>query len=79
MGFTTTMSGTVTDSSGLGLTTTGTIAIGLTDWAISDTNAAIDYDLSMSTLSYTITSTSVTRSQSGYVWYRGKVCPTYYY
>ena len=79
MGFVSALSGSISDSSGLGLTTTGNVMIGLTDWAISDSNAVIDYDITMSTLSYSITSSSVTRSQSGYVWYRQKTCPTYYY
>lgn len=53
--------------------------IGLTDWALTDSNAVIDFDLTMSTLAYSISSTSATRVQVGYVWYRQKTCPVYYY
>ena len=79
MGLLSSLTGSISDSSGLGISTTGSIMIGLTDWAISDSNAVIDYDLSVSSLSYSVTSSSITRSQSGFVWYREKTCPTYYY
>ena len=79
MGFSAGLTGSVTDNSGFGLATTGTIMIGLTDWALTDSNAAIDFDLTMSTLTYSIASTAFTRVQVGYVWYRQKTCPVYYY
>ena len=79
MGFVSTLSGSVPDSSSLGLTTTGNILIGMTDWALTDSSATIRYNLTLSTLSYTQTSSSLTRSQTGYLWYRIKTCPDYYY
>jgi hypothetical protein len=79
MGFLSTLSGSVPDSSGLGLTTTGTIMTGMTDWTLSDSFAVINYNMTLSTLSYSIISTSVSRSKTGFVWYREKTCPTYYF
>ena len=79
MGLLSGTTGSVSDSSGLGLATTGIIFIGMTDWGLSDGNAVLDYDLSFSTLAYSLTTTSITRAQFGYVWYRTKSCPVYYY
>lgn len=79
MGFGSGLTGSVTDSSGLALSTTGSIMTGVTDWAISDSNAILNYNLTLSTLSYSIATTSVTRSRTAYLWYRLKTCPLYYY
>lgn len=79
MGFVTSSAGSITDGSGLGLTVTGKIFMGMTDWALTDTNAVIQYNMAMSSLTYTLTSNSVTRTRTAYFWYREKACPTYYY
>ena len=79
MGFTNSLSGSVSDSSGLGLTTTGTILTGITDFAASDANAILNYNFTLSTLSYTIISTAITRTKTAYIWYRMKTCPIYYF
>ena len=70
IGFQSSLTGNIPDSSTLGLATTGTIMTGITDWAVSDSNAKIDYDIALSTLAFTITTTSVTRTKTSYLWYR---------
>ena len=51
MGVITSLGGTVPDSSGLGLTTIGNIFTGMTDWALSDSNAIITFNMTQSGLS----------------------------
>ena len=79
MGFGTGLGGTVPDSSGLNLAVTGSIFMGMTDWALSDTNAVITYNMSTSVTTYSLTSLTVTRTQTAYLWYRVVTCPVYYY
>jgi hypothetical protein len=80
IGFGTALGGTVPDSSGLGLTTTGTIFLGITDMAISDFYSVMTYNMSISGTVYSLSSAGgITRTQTAYIWYRQAVCPTYYY
>lgn len=80
LGFGTALGGTVPDGSGLGLTTTGTVFLGITDMAISDFYSVMTYNMSISGTVYSLSSGGgITRTQTAYIWYRQAVCPTYYY
>jgi len=79
MGVGVNLGGTVPDSSGMGFTTTGTIFTGVTDWAMSDANAIITYNMSYSSLTYSLSSRSVSRTKTAYLWYRDISCPSYYF
>ena len=54
IGFTTSFSDSVPDSSSFNLATTGTVFMGLTDWAIKDLNQRINNTISINGLSYSI-------------------------
>jgi hypothetical protein len=80
IGFGTNLGGSVPDISGLNLNTVGTIFLGMTDWSMSDYYATLSYNMSISGLTYSIAAnSSVIRTQTGYIWYREAVCPSYYY
>ena len=79
MGFVNILGGTLPDSSGLALSVTGAIFTGMADWAMSDMNSIYTYNMSLSQRTYSLTSSSVTRSKTSYLWYRGISCPSYYY
>lgn len=79
MGFRTTTAGTIPDSSGMTVSDYGTVIMGMTDWALSDTNAVLNYNMSISGISFSLTSNTVTRTRSSYLWYRLLGCPTYYF
>lgn len=79
MGFGTNLGGTLPDSSGLGLSVTGTIFIGMSDWALSDANAIITYNMTVSGLIYSLSSATVTRTSTGYIWFRQQICLPYYF
>lgn len=48
MGVLTSRSGTLSDTSGVVVTETGTIWTGMTDWQLSDANSILDYNFSLS-------------------------------
>jgi len=79
MGFSTVMGGNIPDSSNLGLSALGTIFMGMTDWTLSDSNAVLNYNMSLSGLTYQLTSNTVTRTQTDYLWYRISTCPANYF
>jgi hypothetical protein len=80
MGFGSNLGGTIPDSSNLALTTTGSIFMGMTDWALSDQYATISYNMSLSGRTYSLSyNNTVTRTQSAYLWYRQEICPNYYF
>ena len=54
MGFTTTFTGTIPNTSPFSLAITGTAFMGLTDWSIKDLNQRINNTIDLSGLSYTI-------------------------
>ncbi len=70
---------TFIDSSGLGLTTLGTVFMGMTDWALSDSLALLRFNLTISGLTFSQVASPVTRTNVAYIWYRQMTCPTYYY
>lgn len=71
IGFGSALGGTVPDSSGLGLTTTGTIFLGITDLAISDYYSVMTYNMSIAGTVYSLSSGGgITRTQTAYIWYR---------
>lgn len=80
IGYGANLGGSISDSSNLGLSTTGTVFMGMTDWAISDSSSTILYNMSISGTTYSMdVGNTATRTQTGYLWYRQIVCPTYYY
>lgn len=71
MGFGANLGGTIPDSSTLSLSTIGTIYMGMTDWALSDSYSLISYNMSISGLVYSLAvNNTVTRTQTAYFWYR---------
>lgn len=79
MGVITSLGGSVPDSSGLGLTTIGTIFTGMSDWALSDSNTIITFNMTQTGLIQSFQSSTVTRLKTCYLWYRDVSCPLYYY
>jgi hypothetical protein len=79
MNFSPLMGGNIPDGSNLAVSVLGTIFMGMTDWTLSDTNAIINYNMSLSGLTYQLTSNTVTRTQSAYFWYRISTCPSNYF
>ena len=63
-------SGTIPDTSGLTVTQFGTIYTGMVDWTIDDTNSVLNYNMALSNRSYTLTTTSLTQSETVYFWYK---------
>lgn len=71
IGYISDFSGTITDNSGAtGVTVTGIIFTGMTDWTIDDTNGVNNMNMSFSANTYSLTSTSLTSCRNSYVWYR---------
>lgn len=80
IGFGSNLGGSVPDSSGLSLATTGTIFLGMTDWAMSDSYAVLSYNMTITGKTYSLgAGNTATRTQTAYIWYRQAVCPNYYY
>jgi hypothetical protein len=79
IGFLSGFTGTIPDSSGMGLSTTGTILMGMAYWALLDSQASIQYNISSSGLNYLVASAGVTGVSSALLWYRQIVCALYYY
>ena len=79
MGFMSDFGGTIPDSSGSSITTTGTIFTGMKDWGINDANSVLDYSLTFSVRTYTVETNSLTKYSASYLWYRMETCPDYYF
>ena len=76
-GFLSSFSGSLPDSSGLTLTSTGTIYSGMVSWFIDDSNTVLNYNLAFTLKAYTLTTTSLSQVNFAYVWYRKQSCPDY--
>jgi hypothetical protein len=63
-------SGNFPDSSGLTISSYGTIYTGMVDWMIDDTNSVLDYNLGGTGLSYSLTTASISQSKTAFLWYR---------
>lgn len=70
LGFFNSLQATVPDSSGIAVSSMGTIFSGMTDFLIVDTNNVFDYNMSSTGRIFNLVSTSISRSQSCYFWYR---------
>ena len=77
MGIAQSFSGIIPDTSGLGITTYGTVFVGLVDLTIDDTNSVLNYNMAVTGLNYLLTTSSLTQSRMAYFWYRKQTCPDY--
>lgn len=81
IGIHTGLSGNIPDSSSFALSTTGTVFMGLVDWAINGLNQRINYTITLSGLAYSIynTANELTRARTSHMWYRMWACPDRFY
>jgi hypothetical protein len=77
MGIVVSFSGMIPDSSGLAISSYGTVFTGMTDWTIDDTNSVLNYNMTLTALSYLLTTASLTQSKTAFFWYRKETCPDY--
>ena len=70
MGFKTALSDTIDDSSGVVLSELGTIFTGVTDWTINDVNSILDYNITFSSKTFSISTQAVARTRTNFLWYR---------
>lgn len=70
LGVVNSFSGTFPDSSGLTISSYGTIYTGMVDWMIDDTNSVLDYNMGGTGLSYSLTTTSISQTKTAFFWYR---------
>jgi hypothetical protein len=77
LGVVSSFSGTLPDSSGLSVTSHGTVYTGMIDWMIDDSNSVLNYNMETTGLSYTFTTTSISQSKTAFFWYRKLSCPDY--
>jgi hypothetical protein len=70
-----TFSTTIPDSSGLTVTSYGTVFCGMIDWIVDDSNSILNYNANINGLSFLLTTTSLTQSHTAYLWYRSLSCP----
>lgn len=70
MGIVDDFSGTFPDRSGLTVLSYGTFYTGMIDWNIDDSNSVLNYKMGGTGISYLLTSTSLSRSRTAFLWYR---------
>lgn len=69
--------GTIPDTSGLTVSAYDTVYTGMVDWTVNDANSVLDFIMTLSGISYSLTTNSLTQTKTAYFWYRKISCPNY--